>query len=196
MNRYGKHRLVSHLFMLGLVLAVSGARSWGQSMNVSLTDGELAIRAPGLRFVEGESLRRLQDGASVGYIFRLVASDRRAGPSLETAEVRFRVSYDLWEERFAVARAGSDPAAISHLTATQAEDWCIESLRLSSERLAQGQFWIRLDYRVEASDADRDGDGDSLFTLGGLIDKLSRRRSQEQPAGSLEAGPFRLADFR
>ena len=190
-------RFVSRLLLLLLLLAGSGARSWTQSLNVSLAGNELAIRVPGLRFVEGESLRRLQDGASVIYVFRLIASNRRGGPSLETTEARFRVSYDLWEERFAVARAGADPAAISHLTAREAEDWCLESLMLSSQPLAQGQFWIRLEYRVEVPDADRDDDGgDSLFTLGGLIDKLSRRGSEQQPAGSVEAGPFRLSELR
>ncbi len=189
-------RFVSRLFLLLLLLAGSGARSWAQSLNVSLDGNELAIRVPDLRFVEGESLRRLQDGASVIYVFRLIASNRRGGPSLETTEARFRVSFDLWEERFAVARAGTDPAAISHLTAREAEAWCLESLMLSSQPLAQGPFWIRLEYRVEVPDADRDGGGDSLFTLGGLIDILSRRGSEEQPAGSVEAGPFRLSELR
>jgi hypothetical protein len=129
-------------------------------------------------------------------VFWLFASGRRGGVSIEATELRFTLSYDLWEERFAVSRNGVNSKAISHLTVREAEDSCLESLWLSTGTLSQAPFWIRLECRVEEPDSGADEEGDSLFTLGGLIDTLSRRSSREQPNGSLEVGPFRMADLR
>jgi len=112
-----------------------------------------------------------------------------------TARRGFALSYDLWEERFAVTMVDARALSASHLTMAAAEAWCVEQLAISVSAIgALGRdlpFWIRLEYRVLEGDGSSDA-GDSGYTLQALIDVLSRRR----PAGStnppLEAGPFRL----
>lgn len=182
-----------------LVLLLGGFPSpslSAQSLGLELDAGDLHIRAPGLRFIDGEALDRLRAGGAVTYVLRAAALNRPGGAEFVADELRFAVSYDLWEERFAVSRGGNDSGAISHLTAREVEDWCLESLGLPAREIGEGQFWIRLEYRVDGYGEDADSDGDSLFTLEGLIDTLSRRSRGEQPSGSIESGPFELSDLR
>ena len=105
------------------------------------------------------------------------------------------LSYDLWEERFAVTTVEARPQSVSHLALTAAEAWCVDQLTVPLDRarlLGREQpFWIRLEYRI------LDGDGasdqtDSGFTLQALIDVLSRRREDRGSPHAIEAGPFRL----
>jgi hypothetical protein len=103
------------------------------------------------------------------------------------------LSYDLWEERFAVARAAPEPAAISHLTEREAEQWCLDSLALPSANLGTGRFWLRLEYVVEDPGED---EGPSLFSLGGLIDAFSQLGSGERTTGDVISGPYTLSDLR
>jgi hypothetical protein len=106
----------------------------------------------------------------------------------------FSVSYDLWEERFAVAATGPRGAAVSHLTAGAAEAWCVEQLavpRASFGDLGE-RFWLRLESRILDGDAAAGAEEEGL-TLQRLIDVFSRRRRTESsPARAVEGGPFRL----
>ena len=124
----------------------------------------------------------------------------RTGDAAAAATRRlFVLSYDLWEERFAVTTVGARRRHLpSHLAAAAAEAWCVEQLTVPLSALGTlgraSPFWIRLEYRV------LDGDGapatDAGFGLyaARLIDVLSRRRKAESSPSSqpIEAGPFRL----
>ena len=106
----------------------------------------------------------------------------------------FTLSFDLWEERFAVSRAGSPPRSISHLRVKDAENWCLENLTMSISSLGIGRdtpFWLRLVYRPQdlAPVAEEQGE---RYTLQALIDRLSRRRGEGDLAKSVSGGPFRL----
>jgi hypothetical protein len=124
-----------------------------------------------------------------------VLAGLRAPGARATAETReaFVLSYDLWEERFAVTHAGAPARSMSHLTSAAAEAWCLEQLAVPVSALGRlggdAPFWIRLAYRVLDGDAATAPDE---FTLQGLIDALSRRRRPGALTDSIEAGPFRL----
>jgi hypothetical protein len=182
-----------------LVMACLFGQVVAQAVTVSVNGDALHVKAPAFNFMSGEVLRRLKDGRSVRLELELAVRSR---PSPDAAPVTrvsqaFVLSYDLWEERFAVTHARTPPLSISHLTAGDAETWCLERLTVPTGALASlgksAALWIRLAYRVPGTDGgvSSDGDGDG-FTLRGLIDRLSRRRVAADLRDSIDAGPFRL----
>lgn len=182
------------LIVLALLMCVS-ERASAQTLSVRTAGDQLQIRAPGLTFLQGPPLARLKDGRSVRMELALMVLPAPGRTALVTARRIFGLSYDLWEERFAVTTVDSPPRTISHLTFAAAEAWCIEQLTVPLAALGSlrndAQFWVRLEYRVlDGEDAGTD-DG-SAFTLQGLIDALSRRRRTESETRAIEGGPFRL----
>ncbi len=180
--------------LLALV-ASAPIRVSAQTVTVDTVGDALRIHAPGFSFLKGESLARLKDGRSVRV--ELVAAVLSAPGKSAAATTRriFALSYDLWEERFAVTAVDARSRSVSHLMAAAAEAWCVEQLAVPVSALgALGgdlPFWIRLEYRLLDVDAAQDP-SDSGYTLQSLIDAFSRRRKTESSMHALEAGPFRL----
>jgi hypothetical protein len=165
-----------------------------QSVTVARTGDALAVRAPDFDFIRGEPLVRLKDGRSVRIDLELDVLPGPGGPTSAQGRQTFVLSYDLWEERFAVTLAGSPPRSIAYLTSAAAETWCLEQLTIPVSalgRLAREPFWVRLGYRVLEADSLPADNGE--FTLRGMIDALSRRRRIEPLTHAIEAGPFRLS---
>ena len=108
------------------------------------------------------------------------------------------MSFDLWEQRYAVTRTGTMPRSISHLMARDAETWCLENVTVPLATLGRlGRdvpFWIRLEYRVQDKPPAANPGDDSPFTLRTLIDVLSRRRPDEAVSRTVDAGPLRLGN--
>jgi hypothetical protein len=184
---------VRALALLALI-AWRPAAATAQTLTMSVAGDALRIRAPGWSFLDGDPLARLKDGRAVRVEVSASALPAPGKGPAATVRQIFSLSYDLWEERFAVAVAGARAASISHLTAAAAEAWCVEQMAIpiaSLGALRDPRVWIRLESRV------LDGDGappaeDSGLTLQRIIDTLSRRRKHESQARSLEGGPFRL----
>jgi hypothetical protein len=180
--------------ILVLVLATILA---AQSLTARIDGNQLHISAPRLRFLAGEALNRLHDGATVKYEFQLEAKTDRNGGVLARTQEKFAVSYDLWEEKFAVTKLEPSPRSISHLSATAAEAWCVDNITLPVAALTANQpFWIRLDYRADNSAGSTEHSDNSGFTLTGLIDIFSRRTRSEQIHGFDEVGPLRLESLK
>jgi hypothetical protein len=179
-----------------LVLAVGLCAAWpleAQTLTVRAMGDALHVRSSGLGFITGSVLDRLQDGQSVRVDLELTVLDKPSGGTVTRAQGSFNLSFDLWEQRFAVTRIGPMPRSISHLTARAAEEWCLDNVTVplaSLGRLAREPFWVRVAYRID--DRAAAAPDDSPFTLQTLIDVLSRRREDKDRAQSLEAGPFRL----
>ena len=179
------------LTVLGLTVAPSSA----QTLTVDTAGDSLRIRAPGFSFLNGDPLARLKDGRSVRV--ELAAMVLPApGKSVVAATRRiFAMSYDLWEERFAVTTVEKRAQSASHLALAAAEAWCVDQVAIPLNALgAFGRdlpFWVRLEYRVLDGDTPADST-ESGYTLQGLIDALSRRRKTDSSTHALEAGPFRL----
>lgn len=177
------------LVFLALPLALAA-----QSLTVSAAGDALRVRARNFTFLEGPMLTRLKEGRSVRVDFELTVLSQPEGPIVKQAVQGFTLSFDLWEERFAVSRAGSPPRSISHLRANDAENWCLENLTMSVSSLGIGRdtpFWLRLVYRVQDL-APVTEDASERYTLRALIDRLSRRREEADLAKSVSGGPFRL----
>jgi hypothetical protein len=177
-----------------LLVAWIDVRSSAQSVTVSAAGEAVHVRAPGFGFIRGEPLARLKDGLTVRVDLELAVLPKPGATPLAQSRRTFVLSYDLWEERFAVTQAGEPPRSISHQTATAAEAWCIEQLTVplgtfSSWGLDR-PFWVRLEYRV--LDGDAAPVPDESTGLRWLIDALSRRRKADALMRSIEAGPLKL----
>ena len=178
------------------LLAWPALRLTAQSVTVTRAGDAVVVRAPGFGFIKGETLVRLKDGRSVRVDLDLAVLPRPGEPAAAQARQTFVLSYDLWEERFAVTQVGPPSRSIAYLTSAGAEAWCLEQLTVPVSALGRlGRdlpFWLRLDYRVLDVDSAPPADGSGDFTLRGMIDALSRRRKAEAASHSIEAGPFRL----
>ena len=177
------------------LLAWPEARASAQALKIDTAGDALRVRAPGFSFLKGDPLARLKDGRSVRVELAALVLPAPGKPPAAAARRIYSLSYDLWEERFAVTVLEARARSVSHLALAAAEAWCVEQLAIPISALGTlGRdlpFWIRLEYRLV------DGDGapaaeDSGYTLQALIDALSRRRKTESSLPALEAGPFRL----
>jgi len=177
-----------------VVLAWPAARSMAQGVTVDTVGGALKIRAPGFSFLKGDPLARLKEGRSVRVeLGGLVLPAPGKLPAAAARRV-FALSYDLWEERFAVTTVEARSQTVSHLAQTAAEAWCVGQLAIPLTALGtlgrDQPFWIRLEYQILDSDPASD-QSDSGYTLQALIEVFSRRRKTEASPHALEAGPFR-----
>jgi hypothetical protein len=127
--------------------------------------------------------------------FTLFAPSRNIVHARSTG--RFALSYDLWEEKFVVTRLDSPRRSASHLSASEAETWCLDSLSLLSDRLSpDSQFWGRLDVRAERPDESPPPGEQTGATLARLIELFSRPQPAGETRTRAEAGPFRPRDLR
>jgi hypothetical protein len=191
-----------------LAVLVWPVLSAAQSLTIETVGDALKVRAPGLSFLKGEPVARLKDGRSVRVELSAMVLP---APGKQPAAVSRRIyalSYDLWEERFAVTTTEARGQSVSHLTLAAAEAWCVGQLAIPLTALGSlGRdvpFWIRLEYRLVDAEGTPE-DSDSGYTLQALIDLLSRRRkassgtdqasstgaAQPEAPRALEAGPFR-----
>jgi len=180
---------------LCVLLAWPAAAASAQSLTIDTTADSLKIRAQGFSFLRGEPLARLKDGRSVRV--ELTAQVLPAPGKPVTAATRriFALSYDLWEERFAVTTVEKRSRSMTHLTLAAAEAWCIDQLaipRTALGTLGGGEpFWVRLEYRILDTESTPDS-GESGFTLQTLIDLLSRVRKTDPAPQAIDAGPFTI----
>jgi hypothetical protein len=166
-----------------------------QSLTIDIVGEMLKVRAPGFSILKGDPLARLKDGRSVRVELAIMVLPGPGKSAAATARRSFALSYDLWEERFAVTTVDTQSQSVSHLMMAAAEAWCVEQLAIPVSALgALGRdlpLWIRLEYRVLDNDGAADSE-DPGYTLQALIDALSRRRRTVASPHALEAGPFRL----
>ena len=167
-----------------------------QSLTVRAVSDALHVRAPGLGFIAGPVLERLQDGRSVRVDFELAVLEKPNGAIVARAQQGFNLSFDLWEQRFAVTRIGPMPRSISHLTAARRRG-LVPRQRDGAARVARphGTRHAVLGARRVSSSGPRVDRRPGRFDVHAatLIDVLSRRREDEEQGKSVEAGPFRLS---
>ena len=181
--------------VLFAVLVWPAVPSSAQTLAVDTVGDAVRIRAPGFSFLKGDPLARLKDGRSVRIELAAMVLPAPGKSVVATTRRIFALSYDLWEERFAVAAVDKHAQSVSHLALAAAEAWCVDQVSIPITALgAVGRdlpFWVRLEYRFLEEDASSDP-MDTRYTLGALIDALSRRRKADSSTHALEAGPFRL----
>jgi hypothetical protein len=166
-----------------------------QALRVRLDGDDLRIAAPQLRFLSGKPLQKLKDGASVVFLAQLSISPEVNAPAIKRAVDRFVVSYDVWEEKFAVTRTGMERE--THLSPSAAESWCLERLAIGIEGLAPDKpFWLRLELRAEDARDQAAVVGESGINLTRLIEVFSNPAHAQQMRWELTAGPVRLMELK
>lgn len=187
--------LVRPLVLLGALLLVQHASA--QTLTVRATGAALRVEAQDLRILAGPVLPRLKDGRSMRLEFELMVMPRRGGPSKAHVRSEVVVSFDLWEERFALTTADAPPRSTLQREAARAEAWCLEQLSVPLQALGglgrDAPLWVRLRYRIRDAAASSNRAPSGGFTLGGLIDRLSRRADVDEVEKSIDAGPFRVS---
>lgn len=166
-----------------------------QSVAVTRVNETLHVRAPEFRFLQGRVLAQLRDGRTARLDVRLELLGRANGPVLAQTEQAFNVSFDLWEERFAVTRLGQPARSVSHLTSTAAEAWCLENVTIAASAIQpdrRNAVWMRLVLRARDDAPARQTDEESGFSIRILIDALGRRDARDAQPLVLEAGPFNV----
>jgi hypothetical protein len=177
-------------------LAALSIELTAQALSVAVNGDAVHVRAPSFRFLQGDVLSRLHDGRAVRFDVRLDILAQRDGPAAASTEQSFNVSFDLWEERFAVTRLGQPVRSVTHLTSAAAEAWCLDNVTVPLASLGAARaapVWVRLTLRSQDEAPSRRADpDDDPFSMRHLIDALSRRRQTEDQPRTLEGGPFRL----
>jgi hypothetical protein len=151
--------------------------------------------APDLRFLSAEALQQLHDGATVSYAFRVNVSATRNGTVLNSISYHCVFSYDIWEEKFKVSRAEPGVRPVSHLTEKAAQDACLDSLTIPITNLnTSDPFWVAFEYTMEDRKASDSAESRSI--LGSIVEIFSQKKGKPQTSGTLQGGPFRMADLR
>jgi len=165
-----------------------------QSVSAIRVGDNVVVRGAGLGFIKGETLLRLKDGRTVRVDLDMAVLPKPGEAAAAETTQAFVLSYDLWEERFAVKQVNPPARSIAYQTTSGAETWCLEQLAIPVAAIGplghDLPFWVRLGYRVLDADSAPPADGD--FSLRGLIDALSRRRKADAALHAIEAGPFRI----
>ena len=180
-----------------MIVAIVVDLVWLGAQSVTLTrvNETLHVRAPEFRFLQGRVLTQLRDGRTARLDVRLELLGRANGPGLAQTEQAFTVSFDLWEERFAVTRLGQPARSVSHLTSTAAEAWCLENVTIAASAIQadrRNAVWMRLVLKARDDAPARQTDEESGFSIRILIDALGRRDARDAPPLVLEAGPFNV----
>ena len=174
------------------LLLVPFLKGWSPTtLNVRNDDGLLRVAAPNLRFLEGRTLRRLHDGAGLVFSLQLSLSTDQFRTVQRRQVDRFVVSFDLWEEKFAVTRLGHAREQATHLSREAAERWMFDHAGLPLAGLAPASpHWVRAELRA---DDPRDSAGfllDPAVTLTRLVEWFGRSPRGETERWHLENGPF------
>jgi hypothetical protein len=165
-----------------------------QTVSVKLEGDQLRVAAPQLHFLGSDALQRLHNGIAVNYIFKIGITPNRYSRPTTVTSYRFVISYDIFEEKFAVSRIEPNPRSITHLSENAAQLWCLDSITLSTTGMAADQsFWLTLEYQTVEPKPATDP---SESLIGQLIDVFSKKAQREESRGTITGGPFNLSDLR
>jgi hypothetical protein len=180
-----------------LVLASIAAAISADPIQLRLRGDSLFASAPRLDLLQPKLLARLKGGGTVAYDFQLSLWVGTRNTARRRSFERFVVSYDLWEEKFAVTNLRKPRTAVAGLASNGIAAWCLDNISLGAAGVGpQEQIWVGLDVRSvdqrhEIEEAEREG-----FNLNSLIEMLSRPARSGESRWSLQTGPVRLADLR
>ncbi len=176
---------------------LAGHSAFAAGLDARLTPEGVVVSAVGLPFLRGKALERLHDGGGVTADLLLSLSTSAVGSPVRRAVGRFVVSYDLWEEKFAVTRTLPSKRSVSRLAGAAAEAWCLENLPLAVDGIAPARdFWLKLEIRLDERKPQSAVRGDSGISLTGLVEIFSRTARAQQPNWLMEAGPLRLSNLK
>ena len=184
------------MFLLGSLAAPLAHALTVDTLRVRSDGGFLRATAPYLQFLSGRPLQRLRNGATVIYLFQFSLSTDRFSSVPQRAFERFAISYDLWEEKFAVTRLGTARIATSHLNNDHTQAWCLSQVMIPADCVHREQpVWMRMEVRVDEAKYSPLIFSSPPLSLNRLIEIFSRPASSGQERWMAEAGPMKIAEL-
>ncbi len=168
--------------MIGLVAVIPT-----DSTSIKLRDGQLFLQTGKLNLIRGPLLNRLKSGNSVAYDFHLALMVGDKSALRRRSFERFVVSYDLWEEKFAVTNLRKPRASASGLTPQAVDAWCLDRIGVAANGIVNNNIWVKLE--VRAVDPKQDA---APFTIQALIEALNRPAGRDEQRWSVDAGPVQV----
>jgi hypothetical protein len=162
----------------------------------------LDFSAPRVHYLTGRPLARLKNAEPVTFEFQVKLAVASENNFVRQNTASFVISYDLWEERYAVTKILPVRKTASHLTAAEAEAWCVQEMSvLDLNGIAANQpLWAQFDIRAEDERESRlfsrENITDAGISLTSLIERLSKPPKSTQPHWILKAGPVTLEQLR
>jgi hypothetical protein len=186
-------------FLSGLAVALGTGE-----LILSLRDNRLELSAPKMHFLSGQPLARLHNAAEVPFAIQVTLFSGSKTHVFQQAQQRCVFSFDLWEEKFSVAKLTPTRQRKSQLSDSDAEQWCLDTSFDISGLSSTEPLWAQVDVRLE--DTPRNGkllsgsvseSGVSLTNgLTSLVEIFSRPPQSGQTHWSLSYDRFTLAEFR
>jgi hypothetical protein len=181
--------------LAGLAVPLFGSRP-AEPLQVNFDGDNLHVAAPGLHFLTGKPLERLRDASTVVFLSQLTVYSDDRGTVFRRMLERIFVSYDLWEEKFAVSIPGPAARSNSHMEAGQAENWVIDGVAVSALGMDPNrQFWLQFELKTTDRRDWYQLVGESGISLSSLLDWMTRQRGPDDSYWSRSFGPFRLVDL-
>jgi len=178
----------------GLALA---AYAITEKLSVELHGDQLFVSAPKVDLIRGPVLTRLKDGGTVAFDFHLALWAGSRSSVRRRSFERFVVSYDLWEEKYAVTNLRKPAASASGLTDNAIGKWCLEHISIASPNVGASEpVWVGLEIRTADTRQDTELFSAGGISLIGLVDLLSRPARPGEMRWSLETGPLMLHEVR
>jgi hypothetical protein len=159
----------------------------------------IEFTAPRTHFVSGRLLARVRNAEQVALDFQATLAAGSPSNIVRTNTARFVISYDLWEERFAVNQVSPARKSSSHKTSSEAETWCLQQLSMTDLNgiLPTQPLWAHVEIRAQAErDSKLFGISDDGIALTGLIELFSKPAKVNQQRWPLDAGPMTLEQMR
>jgi hypothetical protein len=154
---------------------------------------DLHVVAPRLHFLTGKTLQRLHDGAEAPFDFQLTILAGNKNNVIARAVERFVVSYDVWQDKFAVMRMSDFRKAAMSATPNAAETWCVDNISVPALKVPTGQdLWARLEIRGVDQKNQSSPVSDSGISLIGLVELFSRPPRPQQDHWALETAAFHI----
>jgi hypothetical protein len=124
----------------------------GADSLIVTSDGDnLHISSLGVHFLQGKSLNRLKEGATVEYVATVGLFRDPFASQFKRSEHHFFVSYDVWGagDVFAVSTPGPPARHAANLSLSGTETWCLERLAVATVGIPKNeQFWLQLELRT------------------------------------------------
>jgi len=161
----------------------------------------LEFSAPRVHYLTGRPLARLKNAEPVAFDFQVKLSTANKTSVLKQNTARFVISYDLWEERYAVTKTAPARKTASHMTAAEAEVWCVQEMSLDVTGLAANQpLWASIDIRAEDESESRlfsrKDITDAGISLNPLLEIFTKPSRASQAHWTAETGPITLEQLR
>lgn len=188
-----------YIILLFFLAGIPRIDLWAQSkpLAVEIEKNSLKISARQLHFLSDKELEKLHNGLTVPMVMNItVVADHSQNP-LYQAQERFVFSFDLWEEKYSVYHSPPDGKYVSHLSAAGAEEWCLKNTRIPLDSIPdQTSFVVHLECFIDENNGDRNSEDTSGLTFAGIIEYLSRRKSESPHHWKINTGFLRLDDLK